>query len=172
MAATPTTVDLIRHGQPLGGSRFRGRLDDPLSDAGWQDMRRALGQGTRWTAVVSSPLLRCADFARDHARRLGVPLELEPRFAELGFGDWEGCQHADLRASDGERLRAFWADPEHNPPPGGEPLLQFRDRVQAAWADLLAEHAGGHVLVVAHAGVIRILVMQVLGMPLERYYRL
>ena len=36
-ASPATTIDLIRHGQPLGGDRFRGQLDDPLSEAGWQD---------------------------------------------------------------------------------------------------------------------------------------
>lgn len=170
--SSPTTIDLIRHGQPLGGDRFRGQLDDPLSEAGWDDMRAALGDAPPWTAVVSSPLQRCADFAQEFAHRHGLVCELESRFAEIGFGAWEGCRHDELIAADGPRLRAFWADPERNTPPEAEPMPAFRDRVLAAWDDLLREHGGGHVLLVGHAGVIRTVLSRVLGIPSDRYYRL
>ena len=34
-----TTIDLIRHGEPVGGRRYRGgRMDDPLSEKGWAQM--------------------------------------------------------------------------------------------------------------------------------------
>ena len=171
-AAPPITIDLIRHGLPLGGDRFRGQLDDPLSEAGWQDMHESLGEATPWTAVVCSPLQRCADFARDRAQRLGLPLETEPRFIEIGFGDWEGRPHAEVMAQEGEQLRAFWANPAQHVPPGGEPIGEFQARVLAAWDDLCREHPGGHVLAVLHAGVIRTIVCSVLGIGLDRYYRL
>ena len=171
-AESPTTIDLIRHGQPLGGDRFRGQLDDPLSEAGWQDMHAALGDEAPWTAVVSSPLHRCEDFARDRAERLGLPLEIESRFIEISFGDWEGRPHAEVLESAGDQLRAFWADPASHTPPEGEPIGFFQRRVVAAWDDLLREHAGGHVLAVLHAGVIRTILCTVLGIGLDRYYRL
>jgi len=167
-----TTVDLIRHGQPLGGNRFRGQLDDPLSEAGWEDMRRALGDEAPWSVVVSSPLQRCADFARDCAKRHGLACETEARFTEIGFGDWEGQCHDKILAAEGDRLRAFWADPEQHTPPGGEPMASFRQRVTAGWDDLLREHAGGHVLLVAHANVIRTVLTRILGVPSDHYYRL
>lgn len=168
----PTTVDLIRHGQPLGGDRFRGQLDDPLSEAGWEDMRLALGEATPWGAVISSPLKRCADFARGFAGRCGLALEIEPRFIEIGFGEWEGSTYDEILAGSAERLHAFWADPSSTSPPGGETVAAFQARVLEAWNDLLREHDGGHVLAVVHAGVIRTVVCAVLGIPMDRYYRL
>ncbi len=30
-----TTIDLLRHGKPLGGRRYRGRIEDPLSEVGF-----------------------------------------------------------------------------------------------------------------------------------------
>ena len=33
-----TVIDLIRHGEPVGGRRYRGHIDDPLSERGWQQM--------------------------------------------------------------------------------------------------------------------------------------
>ncbi|MEK6748901.1 MAG: histidine phosphatase family protein, partial [Pseudomonadota bacterium] len=38
-----TVVDMIRHGEPVGGKRYRGHRDDPLSDIGWRQMREAVG---------------------------------------------------------------------------------------------------------------------------------
>ena len=32
-------LDLIRHGEPEGGVKYRGSLDEPLSTTGWQQMR-------------------------------------------------------------------------------------------------------------------------------------
>lgn len=171
-ATTPTTVDLIRHGQPLGGDRFRGQLDDPLSEIGWRDMHATLGDETPCTAVVSSPLSRCADFAHDRAQRLGLPLELESRFVEVGFGSWEGRPHAEVLETAGDQLRSFWTNPEQCPVPGGEPFGRFRARVLNNWSELLRNHAGGHVLLVGHAGVIRVVLTDLLGIPIERYYRL
>jgi alpha-ribazole phosphatase/probable phosphoglycerate mutase len=166
------TVDLIRHGQPLGGNRFRGQLDDPLSEAGWEDMRASLGDVSPWTVIVSSPLQRCADFARVQAKRLGLACEIEARFKEIGFGEWEGRRHNEILSKEGTRLREFWANPLRNLPPGGESMEDFRARVVEGWEDLLREHAGGHVLLVVHAGVIRTLLTWLLGIPFDRYYRL
>ena len=42
----------------------------------------------------------------------------------------------------------------------------------AAWDDLFIRHGGKHVLVVAHAGVIRMVLSRVLEIPLHRVFRL
>jgi len=30
-----TTIDLLRHGEPVGGRMLRGSTDHPLSETGW-----------------------------------------------------------------------------------------------------------------------------------------
>lgn len=168
-------LDLLRHGETLGGSRFRGRLDDPLTERGWEQMWAAVGprEGVReWDGIVTSPLARCADFARALSRRQDIPLSLDPRLAELDFGDWEGQTPADLMATDAEALGRFWADPLANTPPGGEPLLAFASRVLAAWGDLLDQEPGERLLVIGHGGVIRVILCQVLGHPLGQLLEL
>ena len=45
---TITTIDLIRHGEPVGGKKFRGSTDDPLSELGWQQMTAAVASTTEW----------------------------------------------------------------------------------------------------------------------------
>jgi alpha-ribazole phosphatase/probable phosphoglycerate mutase len=121
---------------------------------------------------VSSPLARCRAFAEELASRHGLALELEPRFMELGFGEWEGRTAEELRARDAEILLRFWQDPLNHSPPGAEPLVAFRDRVLAAWEHWLTRAAGEHLLVVTHAGVIRMILCHALDMPYERLFRI
>lgn len=173
MQTVTTTIDLLRHGEPVGGRKYRGAgIDDPLSEKGWEQMRAAVGDHRPWDAIVTSPLSRCRAFAAELAARLGLPLAIEPRIRELGFGEWEGCTAEELLAHDPQRLQRFWQDPLSHTPPGAEPLTAFRARVLAAWEEWLGGHAGSHLLVITHAGVIRLLVSHVLDMPLDRLFRI
>ena len=164
-------IALLRHGETEGGTRFRGSLDDPLTLAGWEQMRAAVGK-EHWQRIVASPLKRCAEFAGELALCLGVPLEVDERLREIHFGTWEGKTAAELMESDGEALTRFWRDPAVYPPPGAEPLETFQARVLAAWRDLQRDHRGDRVLVVSHGGVIRTILCDVLGHPLERLLEL
>jgi alpha-ribazole phosphatase/probable phosphoglycerate mutase len=172
METTTTTIDLIRHGEPVGGNKYRGQTDDPLSEKGWAQMRAAVGDHRPWDLIVSSPLARCAAFAAELAARHKLPLELDPRLKEIGFGAWEGRTATEIMHSDRDVLMHFWLDPVNNTPPGAEPVTAFRDRVTAAWDDLLARHHARHILVVCHAGVVRMFVRHALDMPLERLFRI
>jgi len=167
-----TTVDLLRHGEPVGGSKYRGQTDDPLSEKGWAQMRATVGDRRPWDVVLSSPLSRCRAFAEELAARHRLPLELDERLMEIAFGAWEGRTAEELMRDDPDVLMRFWHDPLNHTPPGAEPLLRFRDRVDAAWQDMLTRHRGRHVLVVCHAGVIRMCVARALDMPLDRLFRI
>jgi len=57
-------------------------------------------------------------------------------------------------------------------PAGAEPLAEFHARVAAALDDLLARHADRHVLLVGHAGVMRMALAWALHIPLEHAYRI
>ncbi len=164
-------VDLLRHGTPVGGRRYRGSLDDPLSDEGWEQMWRAVGEETPWDVVVSSPLRRCAEFAEALATRRGLPLEIEEGLREISFGDWEGRHVRDILAVAPQEVEAYWRDPASNTPPGGGPLAAFRERLVAAWNAAVARHTGRHILIVGHGGVIRTLICELLGMPLALVLR-
>lgn len=167
-----TVVDLLRHGEPVGGRKYRGQTDDPLSEKGWRQMRAAVGDHRPWQAIVSSSLSRCEEFAQELAARHGLPLEIEPRLKEIGFGEWEGRTAEELERDVPGQVARFIDDPVRHVPPGAEPLATFRARVIAAWDEVVARHAGRHVLVVGHAGIIRVVVGHVVDAPLERLYRI
>lgn len=165
-----TTFDLIRHGEPVGGRRYRGQIDDPLSEKGWAQMHAALAGSTPWTHVVSSPLLRCRAFAEALAARHGLPLTIDARLREIGFGEWEGRTADEIEAATPGAIARFRADPLNARPAGAEPLEVFHARVSAALDEMAARHAGQHVLLVVHAGVIRMALAWALAIPLARAY--
>jgi alpha-ribazole phosphatase/probable phosphoglycerate mutase len=166
-----TRIDIIRHGEPVGGKRIRGQRDDPLSATGWEQMRRAVQVDQPWDAIVSSPLSRCAGFARELAGNRHLPLHLEERFREIGFGEWEGRTHDELDV-DNRQLARFRLDPVNNRPPGAEAVEQFRDRVWAGLTDVHQRFAGQYVLIVAHAGVIRAAISHALGARIDYLFRI
>jgi alpha-ribazole phosphatase/probable phosphoglycerate mutase len=167
-----TIIDLIRHGEPVGGRRYRGRTDDPLSEKGWNQMWTAVGDYRGWQQIVSSPLSRCAGFAHALGEKLDIPVSIDERLAELGYGEWEGKTPAELTAHDPDLLLRYRRDPLNNRPSGAEELDGFAVRVSAAWGQISEQQRGRHVLVVAHAGVIRMIMAQTLAMPLSHMFRI
>ncbi len=169
---TVTTVDLLRHGEPEGGRRYRGQIDDPLSPKGWEQMRCAVGEHSPWDRILSSSLSRCSAFARELSDRHGLPLEEHDTFTEIGFGAWEGRTAQELLEQDPDRLYRFWSDPMNNTPPGAETLGDFNRRIVGQWERTIEQYRGEHLLVVGHAGMMRMILSHILGMPMEKMFRL
>jgi alpha-ribazole phosphatase len=162
----------LRHGEPVGGTRYRGQLDDALSEKGWQQMWRTVEGMSDWQQIVTSPLLRCRSFAVALGERLQLPVHEEPRFREVGVGEWEGYTRFELEKLNPGQVARFLQDPVNSRPPGAEPLEEFTRRVQTGFDDLLERFAGQSVLVVAHAGVIRAIMAYILEVPPTRMYRI
>jgi len=162
-------IDLLRHGEVQGGGRFRGSHDDPLTTAGWEQMRVAVaadaaaGRAT-WDCILHSPAVRCAGFARELAARRNLPSAVLPDLRERGFGVWEGLRADQIPLED---LSRFWADPTGYDPPAAEPFASFRERVRQGWHALLAGDAA-HPLILTHGGVVRIVIGEVLGLAADR----
>jgi broad specificity phosphatase PhoE len=165
---------VLRHGEVAGRPHvMRGRLDEPLTPAGLARMATVaerLGVPP-FDRVASSPLVRCAAFARGYCADRGLPLEVLPAFAELDFGAWEGLTPDETVAGDPEAYRRFLAAAGEAAPPHGESVAALRRRVAQGWAAWLAGADGGHRLLVTHAGVMRALLMELFGLPASHVYR-
>jgi len=168
----PITLDLMRHGEPEGGSRFRGSgVDDPLSPRGWAQVRAASAGCAEYDLIASSPMRRCRPFAEELAATLNAPLRVETGLREIGLGVWEGLGRREIGEA---ALARFYADPEAHYPEGGEPLPAFNARVATALDAVLASVQAGEpavegmeqrVLLVAHSGVLRAVAVALLGLP-------
>lgn len=156
-----TYIDIIRHGEPLGGKVFRGRTDHSLSPRGIEQFQQRIARlGYRWQQVLSSPLLRCKQSAEWLAAEHNIPLLIEANFAEIHFGEWEN-QLVDTVMAE-QDISQLWQDPMNFCAPQGESTIALQQRVLLAWRELLAAHQGQRVLVVTHGGVIRMLAQHLL----------
>lgn len=165
-----TTIDLIRHGEPVGGQLLRGSQDDPLSDLGWQQMHDSVGEHKPWTRIITSPLSRCQAFADKLGSQLNIPVDINPQFREISFGIWEGLSIKELMKSEPKSLRNYWSEPDKYAPEGSELMSDFVERVHSAWESLLTEYQTEHTLLVCHGGVIRAILTHVLGMPNDKLW--
>jgi len=143
---------LIRHTAVTGTDGLcYGRTDVKLaaSFAAEAAAVRAALPPPPWT-VYASPALRCRLLAATFA----APVTVDPRLGEVDFGDWDGRAWDDLpRAA----LDGWCTDFVHARPPGGESFTDLIARAEDFVADSARRHAGGRVLAVTHAGVIRAL---------------
>ncbi len=167
-----TVVDLLRHGECEGGAIFRGSLDVALAEHGRARMQAQADTQPDWQHIIASPLRRCRFFADQLAAARGLAIDIDDRLRETHFGRWEGRSVADVWADDASAAQAWFNDPERNGPPGGEPLTDLRSRARAAFNDAVNTHAGRHVLLVTHGGLMRALLADLLDMPGAAMHRI
>jgi alpha-ribazole phosphatase len=174
-----TRIDLIRHGEPEGGRRYRGYgVNDPLTEKGWQQMWASIPEAPGGTApggaadraAIAAGRDLIADFAQALAAKTGATCIVEEAMKEIGFGVWEGLTPEEILAQDSQALDHFYADPVHNRPEGAEDLDAFSQRVWQAYLAIAEAHKGKHILIVGHAGVARALTANVLNMSLDDVY--
>lgn len=173
MSEMTTLVTVMRHGAVDGPANvLRGSSDTPLSDTGWKQMRAACAAlNAPVTAIASSPLARCSAFAQELAARHALPLSLHHDLREIDFGDWENLTPDAAQTATPELFAKFQTSPEGASPPEGEPFDAFKQRVLAAFEACLAQSRGGHLLMVTHAGVMRVLLASLMNMPWADTYR-
>ncbi len=159
-----TEVLLVRHGEPVLKNALLGSTDSPLSDLGWQQLENTFANLGEFDQLIASPLSRCASFAQHFASEYNVPLLIEEQWRECHFGDWDGRRYQELHQRHPEAVSEFFNDPARFPPPNGEVLTEFNQRVDQALSQLVKRNPGKRVVVLTHAGVIRSLVGACLGM--------
>lgn len=164
-----TDIDLLRHGETEGGACYRGVTDDSLSSVGWEKMQDKIANQTHWDLIISSPLLRCHSFSVALAEQLTIPIITSAAFQEINFGDWEGKKADQI---DPILLAQFYADPTNFSVPNGEMFHDFQQRIIKAWLSLIRIHQGKQILLVTHAGVIRAILADILGIDVQHSFSL
>ena len=171
-----TRLLLARHGQTAWNvqCRYMGQLDIPLDSTG-QHQAALLGRklaGETLAAIYTSDLLRARETASAIVSYHNCPLINEPRLREMDFGAWQGMTYPEIQKTDKLNLEAWEADRLKNAPPGGETLCQFSSRIEAVYREIIQAHSEETVLMVAHGGLLKILVCLVLGLPPGRYWQI
>jgi alpha-ribazole phosphatase len=172
--ASVCTVVLLRHAASRGAGTFVGQQDEPLSAEGKRqlsDLTRKLSR-FQFHAIFASDLTRAIETARPTAQRQKLELQVRPGLREMHFGRWQGLSWKQIRRR-GPRAADPWL--KHfvsQPIPGAEQFRRFKRRVKADLNAIVRANRGRCVLVVTHAGVIRVVLSDALGMKDENMFRL
>jgi len=143
---------LVRHGQTSAnaGGLLQGRMDLALDDEGRiQAMRTGahIRENFPHARVIASPLRR----AVETARAITDEIEIDERFIELDYGQWDGRAMSDVDPAQWAQWRI---DPTFRPP-GGESLMELEQRVTPALEQLRSEAQERDVVVVSHVSPIK-----------------
>ncbi len=148
----------VRHGQTVWNveNKICGATDSPLTELGREQaretgriLRQRLETGEiRIDQILSSPLSRALDTAREISAVTGLPLRAEPRLIEQNFGRWEGTARDGL---DFKKAKENFADSFG----GGESMMKTAQRIYNL-LDELKRRPEQNFLLVAHNGISRI----------------
>jgi broad specificity phosphatase PhoE len=164
---------LVRHGEAAGNAAglLLGQGESPLTELGRAQAAAVGGVLGRVGRIVTSPLGRATQTAA--ALGLDVPIEVDERWIEVDYGEFDGQA---LDAVPAEVWRHWRSDPSYRPP-GGESLTEVGARVRAACQELFASDGEGaradtDVVVVSHVSPIKAAVAWALGTGDEVAWRL
>jgi broad specificity phosphatase PhoE len=170
----PTTILLVRHGETDWNrdGRVQGQSDPPLNDLGREQAHALAGTlaGEQVDAIYASDLRRARETAEILAGELGLPVVVDAGLRELDFGRWEGHTIAELEALCPDAVER-WQTGGENAWDGGETREEMAERVRAAVQRLASIHAGGQILLVAHGGPVRVLLMDAEGLAFPEQRR-
>lgn len=152
---------------------FSGHNDPPLTERG---RLQALALAHRFQdeaidRVVSSDLQRALETATALASGLDLEVMADARLREMNFGDWEGLTQEKIAEKDADAWESILKPTPDFRAPGGESLRELRERMYAAYRDVVAAQPEGSAVVVAHGNAIGMLLGALLDMPYSAAWR-
>jgi glucosyl-3-phosphoglycerate phosphatase len=160
---------LVRHGATAFNQerRWQGQHDSPLSVEGRAEAQALAARvaAVHPEAIYSSDLPRARETAAAIAQLTGLEPAFDPRWREVDVGEWLGLTPEEVQGRYPAGYARWlaggtgWEQGESYPEMAARGLAAVREVVEA--------HAGATrpVVCVTHGGVIRAIVMHVLGMP-------
>lgn len=167
-----TRLHLIRHGEVERSHCYNGQYDvrlTPLGEEQYHQLKPRL-DADRISAIYTSDLIRTVRGGEILAPYLGVEPVKVPQFRELNCGEWQGLSMKEIQEKRPNEWAARLADLENFRAPGGESLGDLASRVLPVLTGIVERHRGEEILVVAHGGVNRIILMDAIGAPLTSFF--
>ena len=169
-----TRIYLIRHGEVAGAEtpRYNGHADVALTERGMaqnHELKEHLASAGI-TACYTSDLQRCvvgAEIIGDYLRM--VPVR-KSNLRELNIGIWEGMTWAEIIDKYPVQWQARLADIVNYRVEGGENLLDLQGRLMPTVREIVERHMGEAVLLVAHGGANRVILLNAIGAPLSSLF--
>jgi len=156
-------IYIIRHGQTPWNAlkKIQGRADTELNEEGIQ---KAIITGQAFSdvefdLVFTSPLKRARHTAELFLGGKEVPIVIDERLIELGFGEYEGLStmKENFEIPDPEFMDFFHHPERYKTAPGGESLACMGERTKDFMWDIMRrpELQGKNILVSSHGAAVR-----------------
>ncbi len=165
---------LIRHGETEGSKRkaFVGRTDLELTEAGMAQAHTIKEKLARVIpdAVFSSPFKRTFQTAEIINKAFGLSVQTVDSLKERDFGLWDNLTLDEIKSKYPAEAGRWLTDPTCLIP-GGENLIQFRQRIISFLDGLIPDYPKGRILLVSHGGCIRTMITHLLRFKPEDCWR-
>ena len=172
------TLYLVRHGETSATQKGRicGHSDIDLSEEGFTqaELIGAWFSDFQIDSIFSSPLNRVVQTTDAIAKAIGKPTYYKHSgLLEKKEGDWEGKTYWQVRDEDPKGWEKWSKDPIKFCPPGGESVKDFVARSDRALKDIIHNYeTGNKIILCTHAGIIKAIMMNCLGIPVENFFRI
>jgi broad specificity phosphatase PhoE len=171
-----TIILLVRHGHVEGirPERFRGHADLALTKTGKRQAELLAHRITsQWapSSIYTSPLQRCIATGAAIAAACGIPSEPLNGLYDLDYGAWQLLTYDDARIKNPDLFAAWFATPDLVRFPDGESLQDVAARTASVLRLVLSRNAADTLVLVGHDSVNRVMLTQILDMPLSAYWR-
>ena len=170
-----TTIYIVRHGESITNleKRFAGQLDVPLTEKG-REQAKLTAEYLRdmpLTAIYSSDLQRAYETAQRIAALHNISITLAKGLREIDAGMWQGRLVEDLPKAFPEDFRLWKTAVGLATCSGGESMLHLQQRAVASLQSIVKKYPNDSVCIVAHGGVIRVLLAYITDTPLAELHK-
>lgn len=175
------TLYLLRHGETDGPKKvYKGHIDIPLSDEGERQVKKVaeilkllIGRhGFTKRIILSSPLQRSIKTSEILSKELSVEYITMELLKERNFGKWEGMAIEQIVSLYPEEFERWRQNPVKFSPPEGESTIDVSKRAKKALEQIIKEYKGYEVFITAHGGINRVILCNLLNIPLENIFRI
>ena len=172
-----TRIILVRHGETEWNrvERFRGRANVPLNQVGLNQAKitgKRIAAEWKPQAVYSSPLSRAVRTAEVIAMCLDLPVQVHHGITDIDYGRWEGMTPDEVRKHWPRVMDDWYNSPGCARIPHGETLNDVHIRAMEAVREIVGDHEWETVVVVGHTVVNRVILLNVLELSHDRFWRL
>ncbi|MHC1759076.1 MAG: alpha-ribazole phosphatase [Negativicutes bacterium] len=174
--ANSKIIYLIRHGRIQNEGeqrRYIGQIDVPLDAVGVRQAERMRERLAR--AGVGE--IYCCDLERSRATaeilalNNECPVSVRSDLREIHLGEWEGISFGEVIRRFPGQFEARGKDIAYYQTPGGESFADCSRRVLNVFQEIVADMVEP-VVIVGHAGVNRLILCHLLGMPIANLFRI
>ncbi|MGV8085013.1 MAG: histidine phosphatase family protein [Candidatus Bilamarchaeum sp.] len=164
-----TTVYIVRHCQSIANSKrlynSKAEADEGLSDIGLLQAEY-VGQhfaSKKIDLIVTSPFKRTVQTSKAIEKYTKAKIIPTAALRELDCGEWDGETEDKILEKFPEAWRGWHYDPQNNPIPGGESLIEVQVRALSEFESVVKKNPGKSIVFVTHYCVFNVLMCSLLA---------